>query len=156
MVFYSSLYSLLISHSVSFRGEGFLFDFISFLTLMYSNLSLAVTDLSHIYFSSVFAFLHYVLHFGRRVQHAIGYIEGDKYYGARATLNVWNPKIQQPNEFSLSQLWILGGSFGQDLNSIEAGWQVPNHPFNFFSKLIFFSIPYQSLNVSLYPPTGQP
>ncbi|KAK0581024.1 hypothetical protein LWI29_008965 [Acer saccharum] len=32
-------------------------------------------------------------------------------------------KIQQPNEFSLSQLWILGGSFGQDLNSIEAGWQ---------------------------------
>ncbi|KAG0462415.1 hypothetical protein HPP92_020891 [Vanilla planifolia] len=25
---------------------------------------------------------------------------------------------------SLSQLWILGGSFGEDLNSIEAGWQV--------------------------------
>lgn len=32
--------------------------------------------------------------------------------------------IQQSNEFSLSQLWILGGSFGEDLNSIEAGWQV--------------------------------
>ncbi|CAA6659097.1 unnamed protein product [Spirodela intermedia] len=57
-------------------------------------------------------------------QHAIAYVEGDKYYGARATINVWNPKIQQPNEFSLSQLWILGGSFGEDLNSIEAGWQV--------------------------------
>ncbi|KAG6790912.1 protein neprosin [Populus alba] len=57
-------------------------------------------------------------------QHAIAYVEGDKYYGAKATLNVWEPKIQQPNEFSLSQLWILGGSFGQDLNSIEAGWQV--------------------------------
>jgi hypothetical protein len=51
-------------------------------------------------------------------------VEGDKYYGAKATINVWEPKIQQPNEFSLSQLWILGGSFGQDLNSIEAGWQV--------------------------------
>ncbi|KAM0827174.1 hypothetical protein ACQ4PT_068363 [Festuca glaucescens] len=52
---------------------------------------------------------------------------GDKYYGAKATINVWEPKIQQPNEFSLSQLWILGGgggSFGADLNSIEAGWQV--------------------------------
>ncbi|KAG8080944.1 hypothetical protein GUJ93_ZPchr0007g5818 [Zizania palustris] len=56
-------------------------------------------------------------------QHAIAYVEGDKYYGAKATINVWEPKIQQPNEFSLSQLWILGGSFGEDLNSIEAGWQ---------------------------------
>ncbi|CDP16597.1 unnamed protein product [Coffea canephora] len=26
--------------------------------------------------------------------------------------------------FSLSQLWILGGSFSQDVNRIEAGWQV--------------------------------
>lgn len=51
-------------------------------------------------------------------------MEGDKYYGAKATINVWEPKIEQANEFSLSQLWILGGSFGQDLNSIEAGWQV--------------------------------
>ncbi|XP_062077464.1 protein neprosin-like [Humulus lupulus] len=57
-------------------------------------------------------------------QHAIAYVEGDKYYGAKATLNVWEPKIQQPNEFSLSQIWVLGGTFGQDLNSIEAGWQV--------------------------------
>jgi hypothetical protein len=59
-----------------------------------------------------------------QIQHAIAYVEGDKYYGAKATINVWEPKIQQPNEFSLSQLWILGGSFGEDLNSIEAGWQV--------------------------------
>ncbi|XP_048323696.1 protein neprosin [Ziziphus jujuba] len=57
-------------------------------------------------------------------QHAIVYVEGDKFYGAKATINVWEPKIQQPNEFSLSQIWILGGAFGQDLNSIEAGWQV--------------------------------
>lgn len=57
-------------------------------------------------------------------QHAIAYVEGDKYYGAKATINVWEPKIQQSNEFSLSQIWLLGGSFGEDLNSIEAGWQV--------------------------------
>jgi hypothetical protein len=57
-------------------------------------------------------------------QHAIAYVEGDTYYGAKATINVWEPKIQQPNEFSLSQIWVLGGSFGEDLNSIEAGWQV--------------------------------
>ncbi|CAL5426809.1 unnamed protein product [Camellia sinensis] len=35
-------------------------------------------------------------------QHAIAYVEGDKYYGAKATLNVWEPKIRQPSEFSLS------------------------------------------------------
>ena len=58
------------------------------------------------------------------LQHAITYVEGDKYYGARATINVWEPKIQLSNEFSLSQLWILAGSFDGDLNSIEAGWQV--------------------------------
>ncbi|KAM7531362.1 hypothetical protein LguiB_034772 [Lonicera macranthoides] len=56
-------------------------------------------------------------------QHAIAYVEGDKYYGAKATINVWEPKIQQPKEFSLSHFWVLGGSFGEDLNSIEAGWQ---------------------------------
>ncbi|KAM7507677.1 hypothetical protein LguiA_018130 [Lonicera macranthoides] len=57
-------------------------------------------------------------------EHAIAYVEGDKYYGAKATINVWEPKIQQPNEFSLSHIWVLGGSFGEDLNSIEAGWQL--------------------------------
>eukprot|EP01018_Ginkgo_biloba_P032501 Gb_36043 [translate_table: standard] len=57
-------------------------------------------------------------------QHAITYVEGDKYYGAKGTINVWEPQIQLSNEFSLSQLWILAGSFDGDLNSIEAGWQV--------------------------------
>lgn len=38
---------------------------------------------------------------------------------------MWDPKIEEVNEFSLSQIWILSGSFvGPDLNSIEAGWQV--------------------------------
>ncbi|KAH7315365.1 hypothetical protein KP509_21G046500 [Ceratopteris richardii] len=57
-------------------------------------------------------------------QHAITYVEGDKYYGAKAEINVWAPSIEMPNEFSLSQLWLLAGSFEGDLNSIEAGWQV--------------------------------
>lgn len=46
-------------------------------------------------------------------------------YGAKATINVWDPMIEVVNEFSISQIWILSGSFdGSDLNSIEAGWQV--------------------------------
>lgn len=59
-------------------------------------------------------------------EHAIAYTgSSQEVYGARATINVWDPSIQVVNEFSLSQIWVLSGSFdGSDLNSIEAGWQV--------------------------------
>ncbi|GMP42074.1 hypothetical protein CsSME_00011937 [Camellia sinensis var. sinensis] len=56
-------------------------------------------------------------------QHATVVVQGDKYYGTKATMNVWKPIVQQSNEFSLSQLWIMAGSYPSDLNTIEAGWQ---------------------------------
>jgi hypothetical protein len=58
------------------------------------------------------------------MQHAVGYVAGDEYYGARASINVWAPTVSTATEFSLSQIWVIGGSFGNDLNTIEAGWQV--------------------------------
>ncbi|XP_073012444.1 protein neprosin-like [Typha latifolia] len=64
---------------------------------------------------------------GNGHEHAIAYTGSDtgEVFGAKATINVWEPSIQVANEFSLSQIWILSGSFdGSDLNSIEAGWQV--------------------------------
>uniref|UniRef100_A0A1D1YQ58 Histidinol-phosphate aminotransferase n=1 Tax=Anthurium amnicola TaxID=1678845 RepID=A0A1D1YQ58_9ARAE len=63
---------------------------------------------------------------GNGHEHAIAYTgTSQEVYGAKATINVWDPSIQGSNEFSLSQVWILSGSFdGSDLNSIEAGWQV--------------------------------
>ncbi|XP_073223084.1 protein neprosin-like isoform X2 [Cicer arietinum] len=59
-------------------------------------------------------------------EHAIAYTgSSQEMYGAKASINVWDPSIEVMNEFSLSQIWILSGSFdGPDLNSIEAGWQV--------------------------------
>lgn len=54
----------------------------------------------------------------------MGYVSGEKYYGAKASINVWAPQVQNQYEFSLSQIWIISGSFGNDLNTIEAGWQV--------------------------------
>ncbi|XP_010549645.1 PREDICTED: uncharacterized protein LOC104820761 isoform X2 [Tarenaya hassleriana] len=59
-------------------------------------------------------------------EHAIAYTDTtEEIYGAKATMNVWDPSIQEVNEFSLSQIWLLSGSFdGSDLNSVEAGWQV--------------------------------
>ncbi|XP_057475392.1 uncharacterized protein LOC130763491 [Actinidia eriantha] len=63
---------------------------------------------------------------GNGHEHAIAYTgASEEVYGARATINVWDPAIEEVNEFSLSQIWVLSGSFdGSDLNSIEAGWQV--------------------------------
>ena len=53
----------------------------------------------------------------------MGYVSGEQYYGAKASINVWSPKVADPYEFSLSQVWVISGSFGDDLNTIEAGWQ---------------------------------
>ncbi|XP_019439212.1 PREDICTED: uncharacterized protein LOC109344944 [Lupinus angustifolius] len=57
-------------------------------------------------------------------EHAVGYVSGDEYYGAKASINVWAPIVENQYEFSLSQMWVISGSFGEDLNTIEAGWQV--------------------------------
>ena len=50
--------------------------------------------------------------------------QGDKYYGMMAVINVWNPHTQETKEFSLSQFWMTAGTYGQDLNTIEAGMMV--------------------------------
>ncbi|KAL4586953.1 hypothetical protein LXL04_011601 [Taraxacum kok-saghyz] len=71
---------------------------------------------------------HEILKYGinnvEKWQHAVGYVSGNKYYGAKASINVWAPKVTNRYEFSLSQMWLISGSFGHDLNTIEAGWQV--------------------------------
>lgn len=66
------------------------------------------------------------------LQHAVGYVTGDQYYGAKASINVWAPKVTNQYEFSLSQMWVISGSFGDDLNTIEAGWQVCMYIYFFF------------------------
>jgi len=50
--------------------------------------------------------------------------------GSSAIFNIWAPYVQTPSEsteFSLSQLWVIGGT-GDNLQTAETGWQVcPNH-----------------------------
>jgi hypothetical protein len=54
---------------------------------------------------------------------AYSYVENR---GGRATFNVWNPFVEQPGEFSLSQLWLIGGT-NKGQQTLEAGWHVfPN------------------------------
>jgi len=44
-------------------------------------------------------------------------------WGAESILNVWSPYVEQSDEFSLSQIWVVRGS-GADRETVEAGWQV--------------------------------
>ncbi|PNX81230.1 hypothetical protein L195_g037247, partial [Trifolium pratense] len=57
-------------------------------------------------------------------RHAVAVVDGGEFYGAKATINLWNPHIESPNEFSLAQIWIVSGTYGKDINTIEAGWQI--------------------------------
>lgn len=53
--------------------------------------------------------------------HAYNYVTN---WGAESTLNIWRAYTELDSEFSLSQIWVTGGS---PVETIEAGWQVyPN------------------------------
>ncbi|XP_065616860.1 protein neprosin [Quercus suber] len=54
-------------------------------------------------------------------EHAIVSFGVAEIYGARASLNVWNPVVDD-GEFSLAQIWVLAGP-DEELNTIEAGWK---------------------------------
>ncbi|WP_347987325.1 neprosin family prolyl endopeptidase [Methylomonas sp. AM2-LC] len=43
-------------------------------------------------------------------------------WGASSTINVWNPSTELNSEFSLSQIWVVGGS-GAGLQTLEVGTQ---------------------------------
>ncbi|KAK4253613.1 hypothetical protein QN277_010263 [Acacia crassicarpa] len=55
-------------------------------------------------------------------EYAIAYTKGDRYYGAQAHMNAWKPNVQQRDEFSISQLWVINIDDSNNLNTIEAGW----------------------------------
>lgn len=64
------------------------------------------------------------------LQHAILFVNGNQYFGAKANINVWAPHVTDGYEFSLSQIWVIAGSFGNDLNTLEAGWQACPYTFS--------------------------
>nr|XP_027124280.1 uncharacterized protein LOC113740973 [Coffea arabica] len=59
--------------------------------------------------------------------YAFAYVQSNKFLGAKATINLWQPQVQGSGEFSLAQIWVLAGA-DSALNSVEAGWTVyPSH-----------------------------
>lgn len=57
-------------------------------------------------------------------QYALQYVEDGEFYGAQATLNVWNPQGEESlSLLTMAQMWVMSGTYGKDLNTIEVGWQ---------------------------------
>ncbi|KEH35868.1 putative neprosin [Medicago truncatula] len=48
---------------------------------------------------------------------------GYNYIGAQANINVWNPKVDKPEDFTTAQMWLKADN-GNNFESIEAGWTV--------------------------------
>ncbi|KAL0666053.1 hypothetical protein Bca4012_028757 [Brassica carinata] len=59
-------------------------------------------------------------------EYAVMNCKKGKYFGTKFALNIWKPKVQVPNEFSLAQTWLSSG-VGTNLNTIEAGFQADNY-----------------------------
>ncbi|XP_056864293.1 uncharacterized protein LOC108851049 [Raphanus sativus] len=67
--------------------------------------------------------------YSSRHEHAVGITYSPpEMYGTEATISVWDPNVEQQDEFSLAQIWITSGTYEKNnLNTIEVGWQVsPN------------------------------
>ncbi|GFP97485.1 hypothetical protein PHJA_001892600 [Phtheirospermum japonicum] len=47
-------------------------------------------------------------------EHAVGYVTGNEYYGAKASVNVWAPRVANQYEFSLSQIWVSPELYGDN------------------------------------------
>ncbi|XP_048446396.1 uncharacterized protein LOC108867771 [Pyrus x bretschneideri] len=48
---------------------------------------------------------------------------GYSYTGAHGDINIWNPRVQSPDEFTTAQIWLKNGP-GDAFESVESGWVV--------------------------------
>lgn len=56
------------------------------------------------------------------LQAAILVTTGYSYIGAQGDINIWNPKVESPDEFTTAQIWLKNGP-GNAFESVsQAGW----------------------------------
>lgn len=59
------------------------------------------------------------------LQSAVLITTGYSYIGAQGDINIWNPRVESPDEFTTAQIWLKGGP-GDAFESVESGWVVSN------------------------------
>ncbi|PON72234.1 hypothetical protein PanWU01x14_066250 [Parasponia andersonii] len=55
-------------------------------------------------------------------EHAVVFVNGDQYYGAKASINVWAPLVTDQYEFSLSQIWVSPELYGDNYPRFFTYW----------------------------------
>jgi hypothetical protein len=50
---------------------------------------------------------------------------GENFIGATANINIWNPRVDRPEDFTTAQIWLKAAN-GLEVETIEAGWAVSN------------------------------
>nr|GMC55440.1 carboxyl-terminal peptidase [Ipomoea batatas] len=52
----------------------------------------------------------------------MAYLDGGKYKGAAADVNIWAPRVSDNQEFSAAQIYVGAATNDQDANTLQAGW----------------------------------
>jgi hypothetical protein len=57
---------------------------------------------------------------------------GFNFIGAQANINIWNPKVDHPEDFTTAQIWLKAANGPENFESVEAGWMVStyHHPYS--------------------------
>ncbi|XP_031120419.1 uncharacterized protein LOC116023557 [Ipomoea triloba] len=58
---------------------------------------------------------------GDDLEWALAFLDGGKYKGAAADVNVWAPRVSDNQEFSTAQIYVGAATNDQDANSLQAG-----------------------------------
>lgn len=66
---------------------------------------------------------------------------GYNYIGAQADINVWNPKVELPDDFTTAQMWLKAGNGPNYFESVESGWAVSTHNITKFKLINHTYIP---------------
>jgi hypothetical protein len=66
---------------------------------------------------------------------------GFNFIGAQANINIWNPNVEQPEDFTTAQMWLKANN-GENFASVEAGWMVSDRPTSLFYKINYAHLLY--------------
>ncbi|KAH9799844.1 AslB [Citrus sinensis] len=80
------------------------------------------TDATHSKFESI---NNKTIHLGPLVDRSAAVLVtvGFNYIGAQGDINVWNPRVESPDDYTTAQIWLKGGP-GDNFESVEGGWVV--------------------------------
>ncbi|XP_031493322.1 uncharacterized protein LOC116259605 [Nymphaea colorata] len=92
-------------------------------------------------------------------EHALAHVDDGEYRGGQGTFNIWQPILEDRDEMSLMQIWVVRRTTISDteanIETVEAGYMVQPSIFGDHSTRFFFFTTNNSYQTSLYGDTGK-